>query len=75
MKKTVNYAESSDEDDQDVFEALKVRRSRNRSRVVAEDDDDDFEAAKVAEVEEYDGMLQRTLARLTQADQKQKTWT
>ncbi|KAH7018479.1 muts domain V-domain-containing protein [Microdochium trichocladiopsis] len=52
-KKAVNYAESSDDDDQDVFEALKVRRSRHRSRV-AEPDDDDFDEGKAVEAEEYD---------------------
>jgi len=53
-RKAVNYAESSDDDDQDVFEALKVRRGRNRARLAGPDDDDDFDEGKTAEAEEYD---------------------
>lgn len=41
-KKAVNYAESSDEEDGDVFAALKARRSRHRrSRATVVDDDDE----------------------------------
>lgn len=44
-KKAVSYAESSDEDDGEVFAALNVRRSRQRrSRAaVPEEDEDDYE--------------------------------
>lgn len=44
-RKTVNYAESSDDDDEDVFAALKSRQSqrlgRSRPSVLHNDDDDE----------------------------------
>ncbi|AEO59871.1 hypothetical protein MYCTH_2308482 [Thermothelomyces thermophilus ATCC 42464] len=46
-KKTVNYAESSDEDDDEIFATLKARRSRQRrprATVADEDDGDTYEA-------------------------------
>ncbi|KAI1074827.1 DNA mismatch repair protein Msh6 [Whalleya microplaca] len=49
VKKTVSYAESSDDEDEDVFVAMKAsqarRRGRQRSKVV-EDDEDDYEETK-----------------------------
>ncbi|KAI1823288.1 DNA mismatch repair protein msh6 [Xylaria intraflava] len=47
-KRTVSYAESSDEDDdEDVFTALEASRSRHRGRqrakAIAEDDEDDYQ--------------------------------
>jgi DNA mismatch repair protein MSH6 len=56
-KKVVSYAESSDEEDEDVFVALNAKRVRGRSRkqpIIAEDDDDDYEGDQ-AVVEEEDG--------------------
>ncbi|KAI2467626.1 DNA mismatch repair protein Msh6 [Annulohypoxylon bovei var. microspora] len=55
-KKTVNYAESSD-DDEDVFANLKAsqtrRRGRQQSRVV-DDEEDDYEESKNAAVADED---------------------
>ncbi|KAI2627936.1 DNA mismatch repair protein Msh6 [Hypomontagnella submonticulosa] len=57
-KKTVNYAESSD-DDEDVFVAMKAsqtrRRSRHKAKVVDEEEnDDDYEEAKDVDVNDED---------------------
>ncbi|TPX15307.1 uncharacterized protein E0L32_004584 [Thyridium curvatum] len=43
-KKTINYAESSDEDDEDIFVSLKTNQSRRRGRpaIVDDDDGDDY---------------------------------
>ncbi|KAI0473436.1 DNA mismatch repair protein Msh6 [Xylariaceae sp. FL0804] len=44
-KRTVSYAESSEDDDQDVFEAMQASRSRRRSRqrpAVVEEEEDDY---------------------------------
>ena len=57
VKKTVNYAESSDEDE-DVFTALQSRQSQRRNRaktVVLDDEDDDFDLGNDVEADE-DGM-------------------
>ncbi|KAI1137323.1 DNA mismatch repair protein Msh6 [Hypoxylon sp. FL0543] len=57
-KKTINYAESSDEDE-DVFVAMKAsqtrRRGRQQARIVDEDDeDDDYEENKNTPAEDED---------------------
>lgn len=59
VKKAVNYAESSD-DDEDVFVAMKAAKSRRRnrpqSRVVYDDDDGDvYEESKESEVVDENG--------------------
>ncbi|KAK1760121.1 muts domain V-domain-containing protein [Echria macrotheca] len=58
VKKAVNYAESSDEDE-DPFESMKVRKSRqrrSRTTVPDEDDDDVYEAEPNAPEDEDDDM-------------------
>ncbi|KAK0725276.1 DNA mismatch repair protein msh6 [Lasiosphaeris hirsuta] len=53
-KKTVNYAESSD-DDEDPFEAIKPRRTlQRRARTAVPDDDDDVYEGDANGVEEED---------------------
>ncbi|KAI0881392.1 DNA mismatch repair protein Msh6 [Annulohypoxylon maeteangense] len=56
IKKTVNYAESSD-DDEDVFVSLKAsqarRRGRQQSRVV-DDEEDDYEESKDVALDDDD---------------------
>ncbi|KAI0893582.1 DNA mismatch repair protein Msh6 [Annulohypoxylon nitens] len=58
-KKTVNYAESSD-DDEDVFESLKAsqtrRRGRQQSRIVDDEEDDYEEDKNVANDDDDDEM-------------------
>ncbi|KAI8947853.1 DNA mismatch repair protein msh6 [Xylaria longipes] len=59
VKKAVSYAESSDDDDQDVFAALEAPRSRCRARqrtkpIVEEDEDEYKEAGEGAAYEEDD---------------------
>lgn len=58
-KKTVNYAES-DDDEEDVFSSIKTsqarRRGRQRSNVV-DDDEEDYEDGKNAPLEDEDGMI------------------
>jgi DNA mismatch repair protein MSH6 len=50
-KKPVSYAESSDEDDEDVFTSLNAKRSRQGRRRAAVLDEDDEEDFKVDEAE------------------------
>ncbi|GAB1317668.1 DNA mismatch repair protein msh6 [Madurella fahalii] len=55
-KKVVNYAESSDDDDGEVFAALNARRNRqrrSRAPVPDEDDEDNYEAEE-KDLEEVD---------------------
>lgn len=59
MKKSVNYAESSDDDDQDPFETMRSQRTRQRRprATIPDDDDDDadvYEADVVEEEEDED---------------------
>ncbi|KAI5857414.1 DNA mismatch repair protein Msh6 [Durotheca rogersii] len=58
-KKTVNYAESSDDDGDDVFVTMKAsqarRRGRQRTRVL-DDDQDDYEDNKDVAADEDDEM-------------------
>ncbi|KAK4231839.1 putative DNA mismatch repair protein msh6 [Podospora fimiseda] len=56
VKKVVSYAESSDEDDQDVFASLKSRRPQQRRSQAAtlEDDDEDVYDAGANQVEDED---------------------
>ncbi|KAL2163373.1 hypothetical protein VTH06DRAFT_5430 [Thermothelomyces fergusii] len=58
-KKVVNYAESSDEDDDEIFATLKARRSRQRRprATVADEDDGDTYEADENDVEEDDDDL------------------
>ena len=58
VKKAINYAESSDDEDQDVFATLKAKRARANNRVrpsVVDDDEDDFDGDN-GDPEEEDGM-------------------
>lgn len=57
MKKVVSYAESSDEEDEDVFASLKSRKPRQRrsKTAVSDDEDEDAYDAGVNEVEDDDG--------------------
>lgn len=58
MKKTINYAESSDDDDEDPFQTLNARRSRQRRTAVPDDDDEDmYEAEANGQEEEDDGTI------------------
>ncbi|KAI1652564.1 DNA mismatch repair protein Msh6 [Daldinia decipiens] len=56
VRKTVNYAESSGDEDEDVFVSMKAsqsrRRNRQQSRVV--DEEDDYEESKDAAADEED---------------------
>ena len=55
VKKTVNYAESSGEDDDELFAALKARKPRqrrSRPAVPDEEDEDTYEAEAAVEEEE-----------------------
>lgn len=55
MKKTVNYAESSD-DDQDPFENMPTQRTRRRirNRAPVSDDEDDYQEQEQEEIAEDD---------------------
>ncbi|KAK4192141.1 putative DNA mismatch repair protein msh6 [Podospora australis] len=57
VKKVVNYAESSDEEDEDVFASLNARKAkqrRSRAAIVDDDDDEDVYDAGANDVEEED---------------------
>lgn len=63
VKKTVSYAESSDDEDEDVFQSIRSQRSRPRAarRAVPDDDDDDaYEAEENVVEEEDDGTIHQT---------------
>ncbi|KAI0002351.1 DNA mismatch repair protein Msh6 [Xylariaceae sp. FL0662B] len=57
VKKNVSYAESSDDEDEDVFAATKVSRVRGRRRQrskVVDDDEDDYEETKDVALDDED---------------------
>ncbi|KAK3313063.1 muts domain V-domain-containing protein [Apodospora peruviana] len=76
VKKVVSYAESSgDEEDEDVFAALKSRRNRQRRprSTIPEDDEDDYEAeGNVIEEEEDDDMADFVVSEDSDAPSKSK---
>ncbi|KAI1646999.1 DNA mismatch repair protein Msh6 [Daldinia loculata] len=57
VRKTVNYAESSGDDDEDVFVSMKASQSRRRNRQqsrVVDEEEGDYEESKDAAVDEED---------------------
>jgi DNA mismatch repair protein MSH6 len=70
VKRTVSYAESSD-DDEDPFESIRSQRTRKRAprRAVPDDDDDDaYEGEQNVAEEEDDGTMNKIAPWLGYAD-------
>ncbi|KAK0648722.1 muts domain V-domain-containing protein [Cercophora newfieldiana] len=75
VKKTVSYAESSEDEDDDVFESIRSQRTRQRAprRTVPDDDDDEaYEAEENAVEEEDDDMADFVVSDESDAPSKKR---